>query len=54
MIDGFDVMALVGLGMLGAGLWMVSPALSLSVTGGILIAGGVLGAGLRARKGRGS
>lgn len=49
MIDVYDVLALIGLGMLAMGLWMVSPVLSLSVVGGILLAGGVLGSAFKAR-----
>jgi hypothetical protein len=49
VIDVYDVMALIGLGMLATGLWMVSPVLSLSVVGGILLAGGVFGSAFKAR-----
>jgi hypothetical protein len=40
----FDVLALLGLVLLGAGLWQVAPALSLSVVGGLLVALSILGA----------
>lgn len=45
----YDGMALVGLMLLGVGLWLIAPALSLSVVGTLLLTGGVLGArqGLR-------
>ena len=42
MIDLYDVMAIAGLSLLGIGLWMVNPALSLSVVGGILLSLGVV------------
>jgi len=44
-----DVMALAGLGLLGAGLWMVWPPLALMVVGGLLLALGLVGAWMRAR-----
>lgn len=49
MIDLYDVMAIVGLSMLGAGLWLVTPALALSVVGGILL---ILGVALAREKGK--
>jgi len=49
-MDAYDIMAIVGLGTLGAGLWMISPPLSLSVVGTIVLLGGVLGSMWRARK----
>jgi hypothetical protein len=52
-MDGYDALALLGLGMLGTGLWLVSPALSLSVAGGLLLAAGILGSMWRARRKRG-
>jgi hypothetical protein len=36
-----DLISLVGLVMLGYGLWLISPALSLSIIGGLLIVFGV-------------
>lgn len=44
-----DVVALVGLGMLGYGLYMVSLPLALGVVGGILLAIGVIGTLRRGR-----
>jgi len=32
-----DLVALVGLLLLGAGLWLISPALALMVVGGLLV-----------------
>ncbi len=55
-MDRFDVIALVGLLMLGVGLWLASPALALAVVGALLIAFGVLGASRRrvpAKRGEG-
>ena len=52
-MDIYDIIAIVGLGMLGAGLWMFSPALSLSVTGAIVLAIGFFGSMWRARASRG-
>jgi hypothetical protein len=40
----WDVMAAAGLLLLAIGLWLWSPALSLSVTGALLLGAGVLGA----------
>lgn len=37
----YDVMALVGLGLLGAGLGMINPAVALAVVGGVVLALGV-------------
>ena len=48
--DLFDVLALGGLVMLGAGLWMVWPPLGLIVPGGILVIVGVMGGIMRARR----
>lgn len=53
MIDVYDVMAIIGLGMLGTGLWLVSPALSLSVVGVIVLAIGIFGSMWRAQARRG-
>lgn len=43
-IDGNDVLVVVGLGMVGAGLWMVSVPLALCVVGTVLLIGGLVGA----------
>lgn len=51
-MDAYDVLALLGLAILGVGLWLVSPALSLSVLGILILAAGVLGSMWRARRGR--
>ena len=48
-VGATDVMALVGLGLLGAGLWMVWPPLALMVVGGLLLALGLAGAWMRTR-----
>lgn len=48
MIDAYDVITVIGLGMLGVGLWMVSPLLSLVVVGGLLVAGGLIGSLIKA------
>lgn len=42
-VDGNDIVALVGLIMLGSGLYQISPALALVVVGGLLLAIGVVG-----------
>lgn len=45
-----DLLALAGLAMLGAGLWLVGPALALSVCGALLFALGLacsIGSALR-------
>jgi hypothetical protein len=43
-IDLFDVLAFAGILLLGIGLWLVAPALSLSVVGALLLLVGFLGA----------
>jgi len=43
-IDLFDVLALIGIVLLGVGLWLVAPALSLTVVGALLVAAGWFGA----------
>lgn len=54
-MDAYDALALLGLGVLGTGLWLFSPALSLTVVGSLLLAAGVLGSMWRARRsGKGS
>lgn len=47
-MDRFDVMVLIGLGMLAGGLYLVSPALALIVPGGCVMVLGVVGAWIRA------
>lgn len=55
MINFYDVMGIIGLGMLGVGLWLVAPALSLSVVGALLLAGGLLASrGRSPKRGKGS
>lgn len=44
MIDFNDVLAAIGLGLLGAGLAMWSVPLAMVVVGGVLLAAGVSGA----------
>jgi hypothetical protein len=44
IIDLFDVLTFTGILLLGVGLWLVAPALSLSVVGGLLLGIGLLGA----------
>lgn len=43
-MDLFDVLAFVGIILLGIGLWLVAPALSLSVVGALLVVAGWIGA----------
>ena len=43
-IDLFDVLTFTGILLLGIGLWLVAPALSLSVVGALLLLVGFLGA----------
>lgn len=47
-MDLFDLGALVGLAMLFAGLWLLSPWLALTVTGGLLATGSFVGSRLAA------
>ena len=55
MIDFYDVIGVLGLAMLGIGLWLVAPALSLSVVGALLLAGGLLASrGRSPKRGKGS
>lgn len=49
MLDIFDVAALAGLAMLFAGLWLVSPAVALSVVGAGLMLWALVAAGRAAR-----
>ncbi|MFO7537601.1 MAG: hypothetical protein R6X32_06025 [Chloroflexota bacterium] len=44
MMDRYDVMALVGLVLVGVGLWLVSIPLALVAVGGLLMVGAMLGA----------
>lgn len=44
-----DGAALIGLGLIAAGLWMRDPALALIVTGSLLLAYAVVGAWMAAR-----
>jgi hypothetical protein len=48
-VDATDLLAVVGLGTLGAGLWMIWPALALIVVGSLLLVMGIVGAWLRAK-----
>lgn len=52
-IDGHDVLVVLGLAMVGAGLWMISVPLALCVVGALLLAAGLLGAWRKSAK-RGS
>jgi uncharacterized membrane protein len=50
-IDLFDGLAFVGILLIAIGLWLVTPALSLSIVGALLLAVGLIGArGPRAPK----
>lgn len=49
MMDIYDGMAIAGLGLLGIGLWIISPEIALSVVGGILL---ILGTTLAREKGK--
>jgi len=49
-MDRYDGLAIVGLVVLGVGLWMVAPALALVVIGALLIAVGILGSRGKARE----
>lgn len=48
--DLYDVMALVGLAALGAGLALVSLALALMVVGGLVMVAGVYGSAMKGRR----
>jgi len=52
VIDLYDIMAAIGLLLIGVGLWLVSPAASLTVVGAILMALAVLGAAGPAKRNR--
>lgn len=43
-VDPYDILAFLGLGLLGYGLQMISVALALCVIGGVLLGVGLLGA----------
>jgi hypothetical protein len=43
-LDIFDVLAFIGILLLATGLWLVSPALSLTVVGILLLGIGLAGA----------
>jgi len=49
-VDGSDMVAMLGWVLLMIGVWMISPAVALSVGGGILLAVGLMGAWLKGRK----
>ena len=51
MIDINDGLVIVGLGMLGAGLGMISVELALCVMGSLLTIGGLVGAWQKGRAG---
>lgn len=42
-MDRYDVLAVVGIGLLGYGLWQIYPPLALIVTGVLVLAAAVLG-----------
>lgn len=48
MIDFYDVLVILGLVMLGAGLWWISPPVALIVIGALLIVGAFLLSWMRA------
>ena len=52
-MDRWDVVALVGLGLVGAGLWFVYWPLALIVPGAVLVVVGILGARNAGSEGRG-
>jgi hypothetical protein len=52
-VDRYDAATIIGWGMLGGGLWMMSPAIALVVCGGLLLLAGVAGAWLYAGRGGG-
>lgn len=43
MITARDAVAVVGLGLIGGGCWLVAPALALVVVGAVLLGGAVWG-----------
>lgn len=48
-VDLSDVLALVGLLLVGAGVWLLSPAAALIVVGSVLLVVGLAGAWVRGR-----
>jgi hypothetical protein len=42
-VDRWDALALLGIALLGAGLWLLAPWLGLAVTGAALLAVGLAG-----------
>jgi hypothetical protein len=52
-LDIYDLIVALGLVLLGAGLWLIWPALALATVGGLLVAIGLAAAFLRARGPRG-
>lgn len=52
-MDLFDALVLLGLGLLGAALWLAwGPLAVLAYAGTVLVVAGVIGAQLRGRDGR--
>jgi len=51
-LDARDLIAFIGLVMVGVGLWLVSPSLALVVVGAVLLVGSILSAELAARQAR--
>lgn len=49
-MDAYDFLMLLGLACIGVGLWLVAPALSLTVIGVLLLVLAVAGAARRAAK----
>lgn len=47
-IDLSDLLVVVGVGLIGVGLWLVYPPVALVVVGGLCLAGGLVGARKRA------
>lgn len=50
ILDLYDLIALVGLALVGVGVWWISPAASLITVGGLLLGVSLIGA---LRRGRG-
>ncbi|WUI00216.1 hypothetical protein OHR68_43240 [Spirillospora sp. NBC_00431] len=42
-MDRWDLLALLGVACLGAGLWLVAPWLGITAVGLVLLAGGIVG-----------
>jgi hypothetical protein len=49
-LDRFDVLTVVGLGMVSAGLWWVYPPVALIVCGALLMAAGMRGGAPRGER----